>query len=179
MVGRSAVDPRAVLGNVLTIRKPLGRYRIHDANGAAMRSVEAVKLRTRLQQDVEKARLFAAASRQLRLSVPLNPLAHSLHHLQYRLASYPPSTPRLTRFQTIPREASSAVSSLRLSTITRRRYATEQCSSSGPSGVSWRPRRYRQNLLIWRFAPTSRPAVIRTLLGALSSLRSPRLPDRA
>src|SRR5215831_17272373 len=41
------------------------------------------------------------------------------------------------------------------------------------------PPRFRQNLILWRFAPTSRPRVIKALLGALSSLRSPRLPDRA
>ena len=38
---------------------------------------------------------------------------------------------------------------------------------------------YRRNLILWRFVATSRPAVIRTLLGTFSSLRSTRLPDRA
>ncbi len=167
-----------ILGDVLTIRKPLGRYRIHDANGAAMRSVEAVKLRTRLQQDVEKARLFAAASRQLRLSVPLNPLAHSLHHLQYRLASYlvDPAAHPFPNDTTRSLICCFVSSTINYSQAPLRDRAVLLVWAIG---CVLAPRRYRQNLLIWRFAPTSRPAVIRTLLGALSSLRSPRLPDRA
>lgn len=167
-----------ILGDVLTIRKPLGRYRIHDANDGAMRSLDAVKLRTRLQQDVEKARLFAVASRQLRLSVPPNPLAHSLHHLQYRLASYlldPTAHP-------FPEDTTqSLIRCLVSSTINYSQTPLRDRAMllAWAIGCALAPRRYRQNLLIWRFAPTSRPAVIRTLLGALSSLRSPRLPDQA
>jgi len=58
-----------LLGDVLTIRKPLARYRSHDASYSAMRSLDASKLRERLHQDVEKARLFISVSRQLRLPV--------------------------------------------------------------------------------------------------------------
>ena len=45
-----------LLGDVLTIRKPLARYRSHDASYSGMRSLDASKLRERLRQDVEKAR---------------------------------------------------------------------------------------------------------------------------
>jgi hypothetical protein len=41
------------------------------------------------------------------------------------------------------------------------------------------PSYYRGNLILWRFAAISRPTIVKTLLGALSSLRSARLPDRA
>jgi len=41
------------------------------------------------------------------------------------------------------------------------------------------PSSYRRNFILWRFSAISRPAVVRTLLGTLSSLRSTRLPDRA
>src|SRR6516165_6057316 len=54
-----------ILGDVLTIRKPLARYRIHDASwGGMTRSVNAFKLRQRLHQDIEKAHLFATVSGQ-------------------------------------------------------------------------------------------------------------------
>jgi len=39
------------------------------------------------------------------------------------------------------------------------------------------PQNYRRNLILWRFAPVSRPTAIRKLLGAVGSLRSSRLPD--
>jgi glycosyltransferase involved in cell wall biosynthesis len=77
-----------ILGDVVTIRKPLARYRLHDTSYSAMPSLDASKLRERLHQDIEKARLFTTVCRQLRLAAPLDPLRYSLNHLQYRLASY-------------------------------------------------------------------------------------------
>src|SRR3984893_9336604 len=76
-----------ILGDVLTIRKPLARYRIHDASwGSMMGSLNAFKLRQLLHQDVERAQLFSRVSRHLRLPASRNPLRRSFHHLQYRLA---------------------------------------------------------------------------------------------
>ena len=64
-----------ILGDVLTIRKPLARYRIHDASwGAMMRSLNAFKLRQCLHQDIERAHSFATVSRQLRLRYRAIPL---------------------------------------------------------------------------------------------------------
>src|SRR6516225_5442943 len=73
-----------ILGDVLTIRKPLARYRIHDASWSAMPSLDASKFRAFLHQDTKKAHLFATVSRQLQLPVSPDPLRHSLNHLQYR-----------------------------------------------------------------------------------------------
>jgi hypothetical protein len=73
MVGRRAANLAPLLGDVLTIRKPLACYRIHEGNYAALGSLESVKFRRRLLQDVEKARLFVTVSRQLRLPVPRDP----------------------------------------------------------------------------------------------------------
>src|SRR5215469_10333558 len=58
-----------ILGDVLTIRKPLARYRIHAENGASGLD-QLEKLRRRLYQDIEKANLFATVSRQFGLLVP-------------------------------------------------------------------------------------------------------------
>jgi glycosyltransferase involved in cell wall biosynthesis len=167
-----------ILGDVLTIRKPLARYRLHDASYSAMRSLDASKLRERLLQDVEKARFFASVSRQLRLPVPFDPLRHSLNHLQYRLASYlvEPSAhpfPEDTMWGLVYRLVSSASTSSQMRLRDRAILAawTIACVLV-PSGL-------RRNFVLWRFAPMSRPRAIQTLLGALSSLRSPRLPDRA
>src|SRR6516225_2851530 len=72
-----------ILGDVLTIRKPLARLRIHDASwGSMTNSLNAAKLRQLLYQDIERAHLFATVSRQLRLPVSQDPLKHSFHHLQ-------------------------------------------------------------------------------------------------
>jgi glycosyltransferase involved in cell wall biosynthesis len=167
-----------ILGDVLTIRKPLARYRIHSASwGAMMDSLSTFKLRQLLHQDIERAHLFATVSRRLRLPVSRDPLKHSFHHLQYRLASYlvEPSTHPFSEdtksglvFRLIFSVAKS--SQMRLHDRVILLVWTIVCALAPP--------RYRRNLILWRFSAISRPALVTTLLGALSSLRSPRLPDR-
>ncbi len=167
-----------ILGDVLTIRKPLARYRIHDANDGALRSLDAAKFRNRLEQDLEKARLFRSVSQGLSLPVPRDPLGHSLGHLQYRLASYliEPSThpfPGDTMPNLVRRIVCSAVTYSQMRLRDRAILLTWAIACALTQG------RFRRNIFLWRFAPTSRPAVIRALLAVLSSLRSTRLPGRA
>lgn len=168
-----------ILGDVLTIRKPLARYRIHDASYGAMGSLNAAfKLRQCLHQDVDKARLFATVTRRLDLAVPSNPLNNSLNHLQYRLASYlvePSAHP-------FPEDTKSSLVFLLMSSVaasSQMRLRDKGILLAWTIACVLTPRYYRRNLILWRFSATSRPAVIRTLLGVLSSLRSTRLPDRA
>jgi Glycosyl transferase family 2 len=168
-----------ILGDVLTIRKPLARYRIHGASwGSMMGSLNTFKLRQLLHQDVERGQLFATIARQLQLPVSRDPLRNNFHHLQYRLASclvepsahpFPEDTKSGLVFGLISSVAKSSQMPLRNRAIL----------------ISWAvactlaPERYRRNLVLWRFSAISRPAVVKTLLGTLSSLRSTRLPDQA
>jgi glycosyltransferase involved in cell wall biosynthesis len=167
-----------ILGDVLTIRKPLARYRSHPASYGGMQSLDASKIRKQLDQDVERARLFARVSSQLGIPIPDDPLSGGSHHLQYRLASYlaEPSAHPFPNDST-PWLAYRLFFSASMSSQMRLRDRailvvwTIACVLAPPS--------FRQHLILWRFAPTSRPRIIKALLGALSSLRSPRLPDRA
>jgi glycosyltransferase involved in cell wall biosynthesis len=167
-----------ILGDVLTIRKPLARYRIHAANTMALASLDAAKLRMRLQEDVVKADLFSTVSQQLGLSVPHDPLRYCLNHLEYRLASYlvEPSVhpfPEDTKSSLVYRLLSSAGKSSQMAP----RYRA--ISFVWAIACALAPRYYRRNLILWRFAATSRPAVIRTLLGVLSSLQPGGRPGQA
>jgi len=166
-----------LFGDVLTIRKPLARYRSHGASYGGMQSLDAAKLRKQLVQDVERARLFARVADQLRMPFSGDPLRYSFHHLQYRLASHladPSAHP-------FPNDTTSGLAY-------RLAYSASMCSQMRFRDravlVGWTiacglsPPRLRRNLILWRFAPTARPRAIKTLLGALSSLRSPPLPDR-
>jgi hypothetical protein len=167
-----------ILGDVLTIRKPLARYRIHGASwGAMIESLNTFKLRQLLCQDIERAQLFATVSRQLRLPVSRDPLKHSFHHLQYRLASYlvePSAHP-------FPEDTKSSLVYRLMSSLTK---SSQMALRDRAILLAWTltcalaPRYYRRNLILWRFAATSRPAMLRGLLGALGSLRSTPLPDR-
>jgi hypothetical protein len=162
----------------LTVPKPLARYRVHGGGYGGMTSVSASKLRAFLHQDAEKAHFFAAVSRQLDLPVPRDPLKANLNHLQYRLASYllEPSAhpfPKDTKSSLVYRLMSSAAKSSQMPLRDRGILLT------WASVCALAPRQFRRHLILWRFSATSRPALVRTLLDTLSSLRSPRLPDRA
>jgi glycosyltransferase involved in cell wall biosynthesis len=167
-----------ISGDVLTIRKPLARYRIHAANDGVLRSLDATKFRNRLKQDVEKARLFTTVLRQLRLPATRDPLSHSLHHLEYRFASYlvePSAHP-------FPADKLSGLAFRLIYSVTtysQMRLRDRAILLTWVIACALAPPFYRRNLVLWRFAAISRPALIRTLLAALSSLRSARLPDRA
>ena len=168
-----------ILGDVLTIRKPLARLRIHGASwGAMMESLNTGKLRQLLRQDVERARLFATVSRQLGLPIPRDPLKQSFHHLQYRLASYlvePSAHP-------FPEDTKSSLVFRLIFSVAK---SSQMPSRDRAILITWAimcavaPHYYLRNLILWRFSAVSRPAVVRTLLNMLSSLRSTRLPDRA
>ena len=167
-----------ILGDVVTIRKPLARCRIHAANNNALRSLDAEKIRGQLKQDTEKAALFVTASRQMQLAVPSDPLRYSLNHLQYRLASY------LVEPASHPFSAETL-----LGLVCRLVYSTATSSQvrlrekvillAWAIACALAPQHLRRNLVEWRFAPLSRPRVLKTLLRTLSSLRSAQRPDRA
>jgi hypothetical protein len=166
-----------ILGDVLTIQKPLARYRLHDASYSAMRSLDPVKLRDRLYQDVERARLFATVCQRRRLPVPPDPLGRNLSHLQYRLASYlvEPSAhpfPGDTMSNLVHRLVCSAI------TYPQMPLSDRTILLAWAMACALAPPYYRRNLVLWRFAAISRPAAVKALLRAFSSLRSARLPDR-
>jgi glycosyltransferase involved in cell wall biosynthesis len=167
-----------ILGDVLTIRKPLARYRVHPESFGGMRSLDAVKLRARLNQDVERGRLLTRVCRRVGMPLSRHSVDRSLNHLQYRFASYliEPSVhpfPGDTLSGLFYRLVRSAIRSAQMPLRNRAILIawTIACAAA--------PQNYRRSFILWRFSATSRPAVIRTLLCALSSLRSPRLPNRA
>jgi glycosyltransferase involved in cell wall biosynthesis len=167
-----------ILGDVLTIRKPLARYRIHGANDGALLSLDPAKFRNRLRQDVEMARLFATASQRHHLPVAHDPLSRSFNHLQYRFAS------RLVEPSAHPFPGDTVIGlGCRLIftafTYSQMRLRDRTILLIWVIACVLTPSYYRRNLILWRFSAISRPAVVRSLLGILSSLRSTRLPDRA
>jgi glycosyltransferase involved in cell wall biosynthesis len=168
-----------ILGDILTIRKPLARYRIHGASwGAMMGSLNPSKLRQLLCQDIERAHLFATVSRQLKLPASRDPLKRNFHHLQYRLASYlvePSAHP-------FPEDTKSSLVFCLISSVAKSsqiRVRDRAILLAWTIACALAPRYYRQNLILWRFSAISRPVIIKMLLGAFSSARSPRLHDQA
>jgi len=67
--------------------KTAGPVRIHAANDGGLASIDARKLRQRLNPDIEKGRLLQAVCGRHCLQVRHDPLGSSSGQLQYRLAS--------------------------------------------------------------------------------------------
>jgi Glycosyl transferase family 2 len=167
-----------MMGDVLTIRRSLARYRIHDTNAMALRSLDATKFRSRLQQDVGLAELFRTAAQRLQLPVIADPLRRNFNHLQYRLASrlVEPSEhpfPGDTVAGIACRLVCTAI------TYSQMRLRDRAILLVWTIACTLTPSYYRRNFILWRFAAISRPQTVKALLGVLSSMRSPRLPDRA
>jgi hypothetical protein len=166
-----------LLGDVVTVRKPLARYRIHAANNTAWRSLDPAKIRGQLTQDIGKAALFQAVCRQMDLPIPRDPLRYSLNHLQYRLASHL-ADPVAHPFPTDTLLGLECRLLFSAATSSQLRFRDKGILLAWAVACALTPRSLRRILVQWRFAPTSRPRAVKTLLGALSSLRSTRLPDR-
>jgi glycosyltransferase involved in cell wall biosynthesis len=164
-----------LLGDVLTIKKPLARYRLHGANKVSLGSLDAGKFRDRLREDVEKAGMLAAVAERLLLPVGDDLLNQNVAHLQYRLASFvvEPAAhpfPEDTILGLFKRLASSMVAYSEMPLRDR------VILIGWAIGCALLPRSLARTLVLWRFAPTSRPAAMRAVLGTLGSLRSARLP---
>ena len=167
-----------MMGVILTIRRPLARYRIHATNTWGMRSLDAARFRSRLRQDAELELLFATASQRLHLSVANDPLSRNFNHLQYRFASYlvEPSAHPFPGDRVFGLGWRLVCSAIR---YTQMRLRDRIILLVWVIACALTPSHYRRNLILWRFAAISRPTLVRTLLGAFSSLRSATLPDRA
>jgi hypothetical protein len=113
----------------------------------------------------------------LSLKASRDPLQYSLHHLEYRLASYliQPSThpfPEDRKWSLVYRLILAAVICSQVAV----RYRAVLPAWAIACALA--PHHHRRTLAEWRFAGTSRPAVIRTLLGLLNPLeRRRRLAD--
>jgi glycosyltransferase involved in cell wall biosynthesis len=167
-----------ILGDVLTIRKPLARYRIHSATTAQAPELDPVKLRNRLRQDALMARLFATALQTAELPAIRDPLNRNFSHLQHRFGSLliEPAAhpfPGDTVIGLAGRLVYAAI------TYPQMPLRDRSLLLAWVIACALTPSYYRRNLVRWRFVGRSRPTAVRALLGALSSLRSSRLPNRA
>jgi glycosyltransferase involved in cell wall biosynthesis len=157
------------LGDVLTIAKPLVSYRVHGKNDGAVSQVDGAKFArevTRTQQRVAYAQRVA---RGAGLHMPDSALNRSLSYLPYRLASL-----RLAPLHPIAGD-----SRLRV-------WIDVIKAALSPQGAAWKahvtlfvwstlvlllPKNAARNLVLWRFAPATRPQFLRVALSRLKVVR--------
>jgi hypothetical protein len=154
------------LGDVLTIAKPLVKYRVHGANQGAMSALSAARFSKDVQRAQFRFRYGQSAARSVGIEVPDSALQCSLAFLPYRLASlklsrdaHPIANDRSSKVlrdlivacftpQGVPARSRAALCV----------WATSVALSPAPIG---------NRLLLWRFASSSRPQALKRVLRAL------------
>ncbi|HET6146492.1 MAG TPA: glycosyltransferase family 2 protein [Polyangia bacterium] len=159
-----------LLGDVVTIARPLVCYRVHGRNDGAMATVEA----TRFAREVGRAQFRFRYAQQIAasvgLSLPDTAFRHSLATLPYRLASL-----RLAPAQhPVAGDSLAAVvaDTLRACFVPQgRALPARGALLLWTVLVALLPDGAAQRLVLWRFASVSRPPVIRRALELLRVAR--------
>jgi glycosyltransferase involved in cell wall biosynthesis len=158
-------------GEVVTIDKPLGYYRVHDRNDGAQGKLKLDKFANYIRHDRRRVEYLRKHAERLGLQIHGDPLERAVLHLQYRLASlkllpdaHPIGSDRLPRLLWLAMRAAWASSG---------RIVSRLCTIAWLAGVALGPRRFAQHLVALRFVPSSRPAALRTMLRRLGVLRAP------
>jgi hypothetical protein len=151
------------LGDVLTIAKPLVCYRVHGRNAGAMTRVDASRFAPELLRAEWRFRYARGCASLIGLELEERAFQHSLTLLPYRLASI-----RLSPEQhPLPGDTPLAV----LRQFFRAFFVDQGIGIRARAAllvwaacVALGPRELAEQLVLWRFASSSRPAGLRHLL---------------
>jgi glycosyltransferase involved in cell wall biosynthesis len=157
-------------GDVLTVPRPLVSYRVHGRNDGALTTLDV----NRFGRDVARGKeRFAYAQRmaaQAGFLLPAGAQARSLSMLPYRIASFrlaPDAHP-------VPHDRSRVL----LKDMFRAVFSPQGTALQGRlTLLVWAlaaltmPDALARRVILWRFAPTSRPAILRKLLTRLKVIR--------
>jgi hypothetical protein len=159
-----------LLGDVVTIPRPLVRYRVHGRNDSAMSGLDAARFARELRRARWRFQYAQQVAASVGQSLPDAAWKHSLATLPYRLASL-----RLAPEQhPIAGDSLAAVAgdTLRACFVPQGRgVAARGALLAWTALVALLPAAAAQRLMLWRFASVSRP---RALTRALEILRVAR-----
>jgi hypothetical protein len=160
-----------ILGDVLTIRKPLDRYRIHGTNASNSTRPSSQPPPPGCRDGPLVCNHITAGSPACRarsLEPQLQPPAISFRLPPGRALGQPFSGRYVIGLGCRLMCAAITYSQMRLRDLTILPVWIVACALTLPY--------YRRNLILWRFAAISRPAAIRTLLGVLAQIDAPSRP---
>jgi hypothetical protein len=156
-------------GDVVSMDKVLGYYRIHGANDGAQATLAADKFARFIRHDQQRVRLMREHAARLGMTVAGEPLDNAVLHLQYRIASL-----RL-------RPADHPVAGETVFRVLRNAVAASWRSGDGLATrlflVAWfaavalLPLALARPVMVFRFVPASRPVALGALLRRLGVLR--------
>ncbi len=157
------------LGDVVTVAKPLVSYRVHGKNDGAVSQLDGAKFARDVTRTRERVAYAQRVARSAGLNMPDNAVDKSLSYLPYRLASL-----RLAPVHPLPGDNRFKL------------WADVICAALVPQGVGWKgritlvvwsslvlmlPKASAEKLILWRFAPASRPQFLRQALNRLKVVR--------
>jgi glycosyltransferase involved in cell wall biosynthesis len=158
-------------GDVVTIDKPLGYYRVHGRNDGAHKTLAVEKFARFVRHDADRIAHLREHARRLGIPLDGDPLDRAVLHLQYRAASL-----KLLREQhpvageTLPSIVRRAV---RAAWRNHDRVTAKLFLSLWFLAVASLPRPLAKRVIAYRFAPESRPRALMRLLQRLRVLRPP------
>jgi glycosyltransferase involved in cell wall biosynthesis len=154
-----------LLGDVLTVRKPVVRYRIHGSNDGAQSVLDISKLARDLRRHLRRSRYSAQIAGRYGVNVSPERWRYGYYNLSMRLASLrlAPSTHPL-QGDTLARCVRDWGVSIRRSQGlgSMRHFAM----AVWLFGVAVMPKPIARTLVSWRFAPLSRPRFLRRVIQA-------------
>lgn len=158
------------LGDVVTIAKPLVSYRVHGKNQGALSSLDARQFPRQLLRARQRRTYAQGIAAQVGISLPAKAIDRSLTYLGYRLGSVvldPQAHPLPgdSRWQVV-RDISAAV------------FVPQGVSGKARLAmllwawaVALAPAALARRLILWRFAPGTRPQGLRRWLAQLRIVR--------
>jgi len=158
------------LGDVITIPKALGCYRVHGRNDGAASKLDAKQFNLHVVRALQRQAYTRRIA--LRAGTPIqdDAINNSLHYLPYRLASLRigPST------HPIPNDSAGRI----WLNVLRALLIPQGMSAKGKTTIGvWAtlvallPQAMGMKLILWRFVPAARPQFIRTTLLKLGVIR--------
>lgn len=159
-----------VLGDVVTVPKPLARYRVHGRNDGAMLQIDPRKFSSELKRAQSRFDYMRRLAEKEGLRVAPQAIRFSLANVPYRVSSF-----RLNRDQH-PIEQDTGLRILRdaLGAALRPQGLTPGARLSilaWSMAVMLAPLKMARALIRWRFVPAARPQLLRRALRAFRAVR--------
>ena len=157
-------------GDVLTLDRVLGCYRVHGANDGAQAQLAADKFARFIRHDRQRADLLRQHAARRGIVLRGDPLDNALLHLQYRIAS----RRLLPAAHPVPGETAAGIAwrGVRAAWLSREEgLAGRLFLVLWFPAVALLPRPVARRLLAFRFVPASRPAALGSVLRRLGVLR--------
>ncbi len=159
-----------LMGDVLTLDKPLARYRVHGRNDGAVSQLDPKQMTLHVERTLQRHPYAMRIAAQAGLKFADGALNRSLSYLPYRLASL-----RLAP-QQHPITGDSRMVVLRDALRAVRHpqglgWTGRAVLLAWVSAVALAPQALAERLILWRFAPAARPKALGSVLRMLHVLR--------